>query len=251
MRNKDQQTSVEMRINKYISDTGICSRREADKLIQQGKVTINSEAAQMGSKVRPGDSVKVDGKPLKQKEKTLYIAFNKPAGIICTTDRRVRDNIIDYIRHPKRIFPIGRLDRESEGLIFLTNDGDIVNKILRAGNHHEKEYIVTVDRPITAEFITAMGNGVRILGTVTRKCRIEKLSGRVFRIILTEGMNRQIRRMCEAFGYQVVKLERIRIMNVRLEDLPAGQWRYLTQDEMEAINKLVAHSVKTEEASYT
>lgn len=250
MRSKDNQPSEEMRINKFISETGICSRREADKLIEQSRVTINNETAQMGSKVHSGDSVKIDGKPLKQKEKTIYIAFNKPVGIICTTDTRVRDNITDYLNYPKRIFPIGRLDRESEGLIFLTNDGDIVNKILRAGNQHEKEYIVTVDKPVTPGFIEAMSSGVRILGTVTKKCRTEKLSKNTFRIILTEGMNRQIRRMCEAFGYQVVKLKRVRIMNVRLEDLPAGKWRYLTPDEMTAINKLVAYSVKTEEASY-
>lgn len=250
MRNKDNQPSEEMRINKFISETGICSRREADRLIEQGRVTINGETAQMGSKVHPGDSVKIDGKPLKQKEKTIYIAFNKPVGIICTTDRRVRDNIIDYLNYPKRIFPIGRLDRESEGLIFLTNDGDIVNKILRAGNQHEKEYIVTVDKPVTSGFVESMGSGVRILGTMTKKCRIEKLSKNTFRIILTEGMNRQIRRMCEVFGYQVVKLKRVRIMNVRLEDLPAGRWRYLTPDEIATINKLVAYSVKTQEASY-
>lgn len=251
MRTKaNEQGTEEMRINKFISDTGICSRREADKLIGQGRVSINGETALMGSKVHPEDSVKIDGKPLKQKEKTLYIAFNKPVGVICTTDRRVRDNIVDYIRHPKRIFPVGRLDRDSEGLILLTNDGDIVNKILRAGNNHEKEYVVTVDRPVTSEFIQAMGSGVRILGTITKRCRLEKLSQNAFRIVLTEGMNRQIRRMCEAFGYRVVRLKRVRIMNISLKDLPTGKWRYLTRDEITLISSLVAGSVKTEEASH-
>ncbi|HYE81154.1 MAG TPA: 23S rRNA pseudouridine(2604) synthase RluF [Clostridia bacterium] len=246
-KNSDKNDSI--RINKYISEKGLCSRREADELIRQGQVTINGKKAEMGSKVYPGDIVKLEGKALKPKEPPVYLAFNKPAGIVCTTDQRERDNIIDFIGFPKRIFPVGRLDKESEGLIFLTSDGDIVNKILRAGNNHEKEYIVTVDKPITEGFIESMAKGVRILGTVTKKCKVLQISRFVFRIILTEGMNRQIRRMCEVFGYEVVKLKRVRIMNVALGSLPAGKWRHLTSQELKTINRLVAASVKTEEAS--
>lgn len=239
-----------IRINKYISEKGLCSRREADELIRQGRVTINGIKAEMGSKVNPGDVVKLGGKSLKPKDPPVYLAFNKPPGIVSTTDTKERDNIIDFINYPRRIFPIGRLDKESEGLIFLTSDGDIVNKILRAGNNHEKEYIVTVDKPITEGFIEAMAKGVRILGTITKKCRTSQISKYVFRIILTEGMNRQIRRMCEVFGYEVVKLRRIRIMNVTLGSLPEGKWRHLTRDELKTINRLIADSVKTEEASH-
>lgn len=238
-----------IRINKFISETGMCSRREADKLVSEGRVTINGKAAEAGSRVSPGDFVKVNGKPLKPKAAPVYIAFNKPMGIVSTTDPREKNNIIDYIGFPKRIFPIGRLDKDSEGLIFLTSDGDIVNKILRAGNNHEKEYIVTVDKPITTEFIRAMSKGVKILGTVTKKCKVVEISKNTFRIVLTEGMNRQIRRMCEVFGYNVVRLKRIRIMNVRLGDLPKGKWRYLTKEELHTIMKLVEGSVKTAEAS--
>lgn len=237
------------RINKYISEKGLCSRREADELIRQGRVTINNEKAEMGSKVYPGDIVKLGGKSLKPKERPVYLAFNKPPGIVCTTDQKEKNNIIDFINFPKRIFPIGRLDKESEGLIFLTSDGDIVNKILRAGNNHEKEYIVTVDKPITEGFIESMAKGVRILGTITKSCKASQMSKYIFRIILTEGMNRQIRRMCEVFGFEVVKLKRVRIMNVTLGSLPLGQWRYLTGEELHTINKLIAGSVKTEEAS--
>lgn len=238
-----------IRINKYISEKGLCSRREADELIRQGRVTINGVKAEMGSKVYPGDIVTLGGKSLKPKDPPVYLAFNKPAGIVCTTDRKEKDNIVDYINYPRRIFPVGRLDKESEGLIFLTSDGDIVNKILRAGNNHEKEYIVTVDKPITEGFIESMAKGVRILGTVTKKCKTSHISKYVFRIILTEGMNRQIRRMCEVFGYEVVKLRRIRIMNVTLGPLQVGKWRHLTHDELKTINRLIADSVKTEEAS--
>lgn len=247
MKDKEQKDSI--RINKYISEKGLCSRREADELIKQGKVTINGEKATIGSKVFPGDIVKLGSKKLLPKDPPVYLAFNKPAGIVCTTDRREKYNIIDFINYPKRIFPVGRLDKESEGLIFLTSDGDIVNKILRAGNNHEKEYIVTVDKPITSGFIESMAKGVRILGTVTKKCKVSQLSKHVFRIILTEGMNRQIRRMCAVFGYQVLKLKRVRIMNVSLGSLAPGKWRYLTRDELKTINRLVADSVKTEEAS--
>ncbi|MGY0374193.1 23S rRNA pseudouridine(2604) synthase RluF [Clostridium sp. JNZ J1-5] len=240
----------QIRLNKFISETGICSRREADKLIEQGKVKINGIIAEMGSKVSLKDKVEVNGKPLKSKEEPVYIAFNKPVGVTCTTDRKDKDNIVDFINYPKRIFHIGRLDKPSEGLIFLTNDGDIVNKILRAGNCHEKEYIVTVDKPITPDFIKKMGNGVPILGTITQKCFVKQQSKYVFRIILTQGLNRQIRRMCEFLGYNVTKLKRIRIMNVTLGNLPIGKWRYLTSKEMEDINKLVSNSIKTEEASH-
>jgi 23S rRNA pseudouridine2604 synthase len=238
-----------MRINKFISEKGICSRREADKLIEQKRVTINGSVAQKGSVVSEGDEVKIDNKLLKPREEFVYLALNKPVGIVSTTDTRERNNIVDFMNYPKRIFPIGRLDKDSEGLIILTSDGDIVNKILRAGNNHEKEYIVRVDKPITPGFINGMANGVKILGTITKKCKVELLTKYTFRIILTEGMNRQIRRMCEVFGYQVLKLKRIRIMNIYLEDMPTGAWRYLTSKELQDLNKLISYSVKTEEAS--
>lgn len=239
----------QIRLNKFISETGICSRREADNLIDQGRVTINGIRAEMGTKVNSEDEVGIDGKSLKCKEKAVYIVLNKPVGITCTTEHQVRDNIVDFINYPKRIFPIGRLDKPSEGLIFLTNDGDIVNKILRAGNNHEKEYIVTVDKPINNDFITKMSNGVPILGTITKKCFIKKESKYSFRIILTQGLNRQIRRMCEFLGFKVKKLERIRIMNVSLQNLKIGQWRYLTSNELLEIGNLTSSSVKTEDAS--
>lgn len=234
------------RINKYLSEIGYCSRRAADKLIDQGRVTINGKVPEMGTKVQLGDEVHVDGKPTSQPtEDFVYLAFNKPVGIVCTTDTRVeKNNIIDYINYPKRIFPIGRLDKPSEGLIFLTNDGDIVNKILRARNNHEKEYMVTVNKPITGDFIRKMASGVPILDTVTRKCEIEQLSKFKFRIVLTQGLNRQIRRMCEYFDYRVTKLKRVRIMNIPL-DLPTGKWRDLTPKELKEINRLVADSAKT------
>lgn len=234
------------RINKYLSEVGYCSRRAADKLIDQGRVTINGKVPEMGTKIIDGDEIRVDGEPIsKPKEKAVYLAFNKPIGIVCTTDTRVeKDNIIDFIKYPKRIFPIGRLDKPSEGLIFLTNDGDIVNKILRARNHHEKEYLVTVGKPITPKFLEQMANGVPILDTVTRKCEIEEVSKYQFKIILTQGLNRQIRRMCEYLDYRVKKLKRIRIMNVKL-DVPVGKWRDLTPEELTEINRLVSSSFKT------
>jgi 23S rRNA pseudouridine2604 synthase len=241
---------MQKRINKYISETGFCSRREADKYIEQGRVTINGVIPEMGTKVNPEDEVKIDGKLLKSKDAPIYIAFNKPVGITCTTDLADKDNIIDYIHHSKRIFPIGRLDKPSEGLIFLTNDGDIVNKILRAGNNHQKEYIVTVDKPITAEFIKKMANGVQILETVTQKCVVEQLDSKRFKIILTQGLNRQIRRMCDVLEYKVLKLKRIRIMNINIDGIAVGKWRNLTEEEITTINSLVADSVKTEEASH-
>lgn len=234
----------EIRLNKYISETGICSRREADKLIESGKVTIDGVKATMGMKVGKGQIVKVNGKDITKEEELVYIALNKPVGITCTTEHKVRGNIVDFVRHKKRIFPIGRLDKDSQGLILLTNDGDIVNKILRAGNNHEKEYIVTVNKPITDDFIKKMSSGVRILGTVTKKCFVKKEGSKVFRIILTEGMNRQIRRMCEVFGYKVVKLERVRIMNINLGNLKNGSWRDLTIKELAGINELIKDSQK-------
>lgn len=237
------------RINKFLSEAGYCSRRAADKLIEEGRVTINGKVPEMGTKIAPQDEVRVDGKLISEpKDKPVYIAFNKPIGIVCTTDTRVeKDNIIDFINHPKRIFPIGRLDKPSEGLIFLTNDGDIVNKILRARNKHEKEYIVEVNKPITPRFIKMMSDGVPILDTVTRKCFVEKTNKYEFRIILTQGLNRQIRRMCEFLDYKVTKLKRVRIMNVKL-DLPVGEWRDLTKEELKEINRLVSSSTKTHDA---
>ena len=239
----------EVRLNKYISETGFCSRREADKLIEQRRVKIDGVKATTGMKVSKGQSVSIDGKPLKVENELVYIALNKPVGITCTTESKIKGNIVDFINHEKRIFPIGRLDKDSQGLIFMTNDGDIVNKILRAGNNHEKEYIVTVNKPITDEFVKGMSNGVPILGTVTKKCLVKKESKNSFRIILTQGLNRQIRRMCEYFGYEVKKLERIRIMNVSLGNLKMGSWRYLTKKELAEINRLTENSSKTEEAS--
>ncbi|EST54137.1 RNA pseudouridine synthase [Brevibacillus panacihumi W25] len=226
-----------MRINKYISESGICSRRESDKWIEAKRVTINGVIAQLGSTVSEGDDVRVDGKPIGTKKKAVYIALNKPVGITCTTELHVKGNIIDFVNHPERIFPIGRLDKDSQGLILLTNDGDIVNKILRAENNHDKEYIVTVDKPITPAFLQGMSSGVRILGTITKPCTVTKMSERVFRIILTQGLNRQIRRMCAAFGYQVRKLERIRIMNIHLNGLKLGHWRNLTAKELDELQK--------------
>ncbi len=236
-------------LNKYISSTGICSRREAEKFITEGRVTINNKPTQLGNRVFEGDVVKLDGKLLKAKPKALYIALNKPVGIVCTTDSKESKNIVKFVKHSQRLFPIGRLDKPSEGLIFLTNDGDIVNKILRAGNKHEKEYLVTVNQKITPEFVSKMANGIPILGTVTKKCTVTKLNNYTFKIVLTQGLNRQIRRMCEFLSYKVTKLKRTRIMNVSLGNLKTGEWRELTKSEIEQINKLTASSSKTEEAS--
>ncbi len=244
-----EESTSSTRLNKFISDTGICSRREADKLIEAGKVMVNGVTATLGMRASEADEVTVNGKSITKKEEPIYIAFNKPVGITCTTDLAERNNIIAYINFPKRIFPIGRLDNPSEGLIFLTNDGNIVNKILRAGNNHEKEYLVTVNKPITPDFIERMSNGIPILDTVTQKCVVTKESTHAFRIILTQGLNRQIRRMCDYLEFGVVKLKRVRIMNIRLGNLKTGEWRYLSEPEMAEINRLVADSVKTEEAS--
>ncbi len=238
--------SKAVRINKFLSEAGFCSRREADKLIDIGVVKINGKVPEMGTKVQANDVVTVDGKEVKNKQtENIYIAFNKPVGIVCTTDTRVeKDNIIDYINFPSRIFPIGRLDKPSEGLILLTNDGDIVNKILRARNNHEKEYIVSVNKPVTSDFLKRMGNGVPILETVTRKCEVKQISKNTFKITLTQGLNRQIRRMCEYLGYEVIRLKRIRIMNISL-DTKKGEWRYITKKELYELNSLIADSSKT------
>ena len=235
-----------IRINKYLSEAGFCSRREADKLIIKNKVKINGKVPMIGTKVMPGDRVSVNKKVISfKKEKLVYIAFNKPKGIVCTTDtRREKNNIIDFINYPKRIFPIGRLDKPSQGLIFLTSDGDIVNKILRASNRHEKEYIVVVNKVINSDFISKMSNGIPILGTVTNKCHVQKLARRKFKIILTQGLNRQIRRMCEYLGYSVMELKRVRIMNINL-DVGVGEWRYFTKKELTKINKTLLNSSKT------
>ena len=236
-----------IRINKYLSEVGYCSRREADRLILGGKVTINGKIPEIGTKVEDSDQVEVKGQRIEKskKQKNIYLAFNKPVGIVCTTDRKVEpNNVIDFIKYPKRIFPIGRLDKLSEGLIFLTNDGDIVNKILRARNNHEKEYIVKVNRPINSDFIKNMSNGVEILDTITKNCFVKQLGPITFKIILTQGLNRQIRRMCEALGYRVVLLKRIRIMNIKL-DMPTGKYREFTQKELIDIKKLLKKSSKT------
>ncbi len=237
------------RLNKYISDSGFCSRREADKLIASARVTINDKIPELGTKVLAGDVVKVDGKQVgaiaTDKSDRIYIAYNKPIGITCTTERHVKGNIIDAIRHKERIFPIGRLDKPSEGLIFLTSDGDIVNKILRAENAHEKEYVVTVNKPLNDRFIDRMSKGIPILGTITKPCQVTMQSKFVFRIILTQGLNRQIRRMCEYLGFEVTKLKRSRIMNVTIAGIRPGQWRDLTEEEMKDINKAIAGSSKT------
>ena len=237
------------RLNKAISETGFCSRRDADRLIEKGEVRVNGEIAVLGDKVRPEDSIKINNKLITKKRNKVYLAFNKPKGITCTTDSLIKGNIVSYINFPDRIFPIGRLDKPSEGLIFLTNDGDIVNKILRAKNNHEKEYIVNVDKMINSSFIEKMEDGVEILNTKTLPCRIKKIDNYTFKIILTQGLNRQIRRMCNALGYEVLKLNRIRIMNIKLGDLKLGEYRHFTNGELERILMLIKNSCKTEEAS--
>lgn len=228
------ETGSSVRLNKYISESGICSRRDADRYIEQGLVLINGKRAAIGSQVMPGDVVKVNGQLIEAREQDdlVLIALNKPVGIVSTTDEGEKDNIVDFVNHSTRIFPIGRLDKDSQGLIFLTNHGDLVNKILRAGNDHQKEYVVTVNKPITDDFIRGMGAGVPILGTVTKKCKVKQEAPFVFRITLIQGLNRQIRRMCEHFGYEVTKLERVRIMNISLTGIPVGEWRDLTDDEL-------------------
>lgn len=237
------------RINKYLSETGYCSRRQADTLVSENRVTINGKPAEMGAQVSDQDVIEVDGKPIrKRKNDFVYLAFNKPVGIECTTNTKVKDNVVDYINYPERIFPIGRLDKDSEGLLLLTNDGDIVNKILRARNNHEKEYIVKVDKPVNDRFITRMSLGVPILDTMTKKCKVEKINAYTFKIVLTQGLNRQIRRMCEHLGYEVKALKRVRIINITL-DIPLGKYRKLSDKEMNELNRLISDSSKTEETN--
>ncbi len=241
-------TDSSIRLNKYISESGICSRRDADRFIEQGLVFVNGKRAKIGDQVLVGDSVKVNGQLIEPREEDdlVLIALNKPVGIVSTTEDSERDNIVDFVNHSKRVFPIGRLDKDSQGLIFLTNHGDLVNKILRAGNDHEKEYLVTVNKLVTDEFILGMSRGVPILGTVTKKCKVKKEAPFVFRITLVQGLNRQIRRMCEHFGYEVTKLERMRIMNVSLSGLPLGEWRDLSDDELVELFKLIEDSSSEE-----
>ena len=235
-----------IQINKYVSASGYCSRREADKLIEQGRVMINDKVARLTDKVRETDEVSVDFEYIKKKKsQSVYMAFNKPAGITSTTDMKDKTNIIRFINYPKRIFPIGRLDKDSEGLILLTNDGDIVNKILRAENNHDKEYVVVVNKAITPEFISKMSSGIEILGTKTQGCKVKQESGKKFRIVLRQGLNRQIRRMCEALGYEVISLVRVRIMHIHLEKIPVGKWRYLNNNEIEELQRLVKDSAQT------
>jgi 23S rRNA pseudouridine2604 synthase len=237
------------RLNKAISETGYCSRREADALISGGKIKVNGEVAELGVKVTVKDEISVQGEIITKKIENIYLAFNKPVGITCTTETDIKGNIISFINYPQRIFPVGRLDKPSEGLIFMTNDGDIVNKILRAGNNHEKEYIVSVDKKITKDFINKMGSGVPILDTITKKCAIKKIDDFTFNIILTQGLNRQIRRMCKSLGYEVQTLKRIRIMNITLENLKSGKYRHFTKDELAEVLSLIEDSSKTMEAS--
>ena len=239
----------EKRLNKAISETGFCSRRAADKLIEEGRVTVNGEQVVLGLKITAKDKITVDGRLITKEVDNIYLLFNKPIGITCTTDVSIKGNIIDYINYPERIFPIGRLDKPSEGLIFMTNDGDIVNKVLRAGNNHEKEYIVKVDKRISSGFIKKMANGIPILDTVTQNCKVSAIDDYTFNIVLTQGLNRQIRRMCNYLGYEVKTLKRIRIMNIMLEELKAGEYRNFTKQEFQELNRLIKDSSKTEEAS--
>ena len=237
------------RLNKAISETGYCSRRGADKLIEEGKVKVNGKTPELGTKVTTDDVITVNGTVITKEVENIYIAFNKPVGITCTTELHIKGNIIDYINHPERIFPIGRLDKPSEGLIFLTNDGDIVNKILRSKNSHEKEYVVTVNKPITTDFTQKMENGIPILDTVTDNCKVEKINHTTFNILLTQGLNRQIRRMCEYLGYEVKTLKRVRIMNISIDGIKNGKYRSFTKSELQELKSLIEDSSKTEEAS--
>jgi len=237
------------RLNKAISETGYCSRRAADKLIAEGRVKVNGKTPELGTKVTESDAISVNGKIITKEVENIYLAFNKPVGITCTTERHVKGNIIDYINYPERIFPIGRLDKPSEGLIFMTNDGDIVNKILRSKNSHQKEYIVTVNRKISDDFIRKMGNGIPVLDTITEKCKVTKINNNTFNIVLTQGLNRQIRRMCDYLGYEVRTLKRVRIMNISLKNIKVGEYRSFTFQELKEIERSIADSSKTEEAS--
>lgn len=233
-----------VRINKFLSEAGVCSRREADRKIENGEITINGKIAVMGDKVFTEDEVLVNGKPIKKEEEMILLVMNKPKGIVCTAEKREKDNVIDFLNYPKRVYPIGRLDKDSEGLLLLTNNGDLVNKIMRAGNMHEKEYIVTVNKPVTDSFVKGMAGGVPLaeLETITRKCKVEQIGKRKIRIILTQGLNRQIRRMCEYFGYRVVALERVRIMNIKLGELKSGEYRNITKEEYAILQKMIQNS---------
>lgn len=233
-----------VRINKFLSEAGVCSRREADRRIENGEITINDRVAMMGDRVMPEDTVYVNGRPVQKEEEMILLVLNKPTGIVCTAEKMEKNNVIDFLKYPKRIYPIGRLDKDSEGLLLLTNNGEIVNKIMRAGNMHEKEYIVTVNKPVTDSFVRGLAGGVPLveLGTTTRKCKVEKIGNRKIRIVLTQGLNRQIRRMCEYFGYRVEKLERVRIMNIRLGDLKTGEYREVTKEEYEKLLQLIKKS---------
>ena len=233
-----------MRLNKYLSDAGVCSRREADRRIENGEIAINDRVAVTGDRVMPFDTVYVNGRPVQKEEEMILLALNKPVGIVCTAEKMEKNNVIDFLKYPKRVYPIGRLDKDSEGLLLLTNNGEIVNKIMRAGNMHEKEYIVTVNKPVTDSFVRGLAGGVPLveLGTTTRKCRVEKIGNRKIRIVLTQGLNRQIRRMCEYFGYRVEKLERVRIMNICLGDLKTGEYRKVTKEEYDNLLKLIQNS---------
>ena len=231
-----------IRLNKFLSDAGVCSRREADRLAEQGLITVDGETAVVGMKIHRDAQVKVRGKRIKKEEEKVLLAFHKPAGVVCTAEKREKNNVIDYLNYPLRIYPVGRLDKDSTGLLLLTNDGELVNKIMRAGNYHEKEYIVRVNRPLTEEFCRKMASGVPILDTVTRTCQVEPVDEMTFRIVLTQGLNRQIRRMCEALGYRVIALKRVRIMNIKLGDLKEGAWRRVEGKERETLNQLLASS---------
>ena len=232
----------QIRLNKFLSDAGVCSRREADRLAEQGLITVDGETAVVGMKIHPDAQVKVRGKRIKKEEEKVLLAFHKPAGVVCTAEKREKNNVIDYLNYPLRIYPVGRLDKDSTGLLLLTNDGELVNKIMRAGNYHEKEYIVRVNRPLTEEFCRKMASGVPILDTVTRTCQVEPVDEMTFRIVLTQGLNRQIRRMCETLGYRVIALKRVRIMNIKLGDLKEGAWRRVEGKERETLNQLLASS---------
>ncbi len=234
-----------MRLNKYLSDAGICSRREADRLVQEGKILVDGKAAVLGMQIEEGQEILVNGKAVRREEKKVLLLFHKPRGIECTANPKIKNNVISYIDYPIRIYYIGRLDKDSEGLLLLTNQGELVNKMMRAGNCHEKEYLVTVDKPVTEDFIKKMSKGVPVLGTVTRKCRVEKTGEKTFRIILTQGLNRQIRRMCEYLGYRVKRLKRIRVMNLELGDLPVGQYREAEKKELEDLKSLIRDSSET------
>ncbi|MGN0482792.1 MAG: 23S rRNA pseudouridine(2604) synthase RluF [Lachnospiraceae bacterium] len=231
-----------IRINKYLSESGVCSRREADRWVLEGNVTIDGKTAEIGDRVLPGQKVEYFGKPVVPETQRVLLVFNKPKGIVCTAEKREKNNVIDFLKYPIRIYPIGRLDKESSGLLLLTNDGELVNKIMRAGNMHEKEYLVRVNKPVTDSFLHGMANGVPILDTMTRKCRVEKTGKFTFRIVLTQGLNRQIRRMCEYFGYRVKDLQRVRIMNICLEDLELGTYRDVTEEEWQILNEMLADS---------